>query len=236
MEKALIIIRSALANQLDWAEIKELIAEAAENGDPVASRIKSLNLDINQMSMWLSNPYAFLDEQSDGENSDLSDKDSSEEGKQKVRFADANDAPLVVELDIDLTAQANARKYYDQKRSAATKEHKTLQSKSGAIKSAERRAKQDMRDAYAISRIIKARKVFWFEKFLWFISSENYLVIAGRDQTQNELIVKRYLKNNDVYVHAEIQGASSVIIKNPDTTGQIPIPPKTLNEARQMAV
>ena len=236
VEKALIIIRSALANQLDWAEIKELIAEAAENGDPVASRIKSLNLDINQMSMWLSNPYAFLDEQSDGENSDSSDKDSSEEGKQKVRFADANDAPLVVELDIDLTAQANARKYYDQKRSAATKEHKTLQSKSGAIKSAERRAKQDMRDANAISRIIKARKVFWFEKFLWFISSENYLVIAGRDQTQNELIVKRYLKNNDVYVHAEIQGASSVIIKNPDTTGQIPIPPKTLNEAGQMAV
>lgn len=33
-----------------------------------------------------------------------------------------------------------------------------------------------------------------FEKFLWFISSENYLVIAGRDQQQNELIVKRYLK------------------------------------------
>lgn len=33
-----------------------------------------------------------------------------------------------------------------------------------------------------------------FEKFLWFISSENYLVIAGRDQQQNELIVKRYLR------------------------------------------
>ena len=33
-----------------------------------------------------------------------------------------------------------------------------------------------------------------FEKFLWFISSENYLVIAGRDQQQNEMIVKRYLR------------------------------------------
>ena len=75
-----------------------------------------------------------------------------------------------------------------------------------------------------------------FEKFLWFISSENYLVIAGRDQTQNEMIVKRYLRNHDVYVHAEVQGASSVIIKNPDTSGQTPIPPKTLNEAGQMAV
>ena len=33
-----------------------------------------------------------------------------------------------------------------------------------------------------------------FEKFMWFISSENYLLIAGRDQQQNELLVKRYLR------------------------------------------
>lgn len=32
-----------------------------------------------------------------------------------------------------------------------------------------------------------------FEKFYWFISSENYLVIAGRDQGQNEMVVKKYL-------------------------------------------
>ena len=35
-----------------------------------------------------------------------------------------------------------------------------------------------------------------FEKFLWFISSENFLVIGGRDQQQNELIVKRYMKQS----------------------------------------
>lgn len=42
-----------------------------------------------------------------------------------------------------------------------------------------------------------------FEKFLWFISSENYLVIAGRDQQQNEMIVKRYLRaGNRTYTNA----------------------------------
>ena len=35
---------------------------------------------------------------------------------------------------------------------------------------------------------------FRFEKFLWFITSENFLVVGGRDQQQNELIVKRYMK------------------------------------------
>ena len=63
--------------------------------------------------------------------------------------------------------------------------------------------------------------------------SENYLVIGGRDQQQNELIVKRYLRPGDLYVHADLHGASSCIIKNP--SGE-PVPPKTLNEAGTMAI
>ena len=114
VEKALIVIRSALANQLDWDEIKELITEAAENGDPVVSRIKNLKLDINQMTMLLTNPYSFLDQQSNEDLSDSSEDDNSE-------------TSLLVDLDIDLTAQANARKYYDKKRFAASKETKTVQ-------------------------------------------------------------------------------------------------------------
>ena len=61
------------------------------------------------------------------------------------------------------------------------------------------------------------RKQMWFEKFFWFISSENYLVIAGKDAQQNETIVKKYLKDGDVYVHADIHGASSCIGKNANT-------------------
>ena len=90
--------------------------------------------------------------------------------------------------------QANARKFYHQKKSAATKERKTVESESVAIKSAEKKTKQTLKEAAAITNINKARKVFWFEKFFWFISSENYLVIAGRDMQQNELIVKKYMR------------------------------------------
>ncbi|GFO00472.1 nuclear export mediator factor nemf, partial [Plakobranchus ocellatus] len=72
-----------------------------------------------------------------------------------------------------------------------------------------------------------------FEKFLWFISSENYLVIGGRDQQQNEMVVKKYLHAGDLYVHADLHGASSCIVKNP---GGDPVPPKTLNEAGTMAI
>ena len=63
--------------------------------------------------------------------------------------------------------------------------------------------------------IREARKAFWFEKFFWFITSENYLVLGGRDAQQNELLVKRYLRKGDAYVHADIHGASTCVVRNP---------------------
>ena len=178
-----------------------------------------LKFDINHFTMLLSDPYSHLDQ--DSENSDSNDGD------------DAVPNEMLVDIDLDLSAQANARKFYHQKKFAAAKEQKTLNSQSTALKSAEKRTKATLKEVAAITNINKARKVFWFEKFFWFISSENYLVLAGRDMQQNELLVKRYMRQGDVYVHADLHGASSVIVKNP--TGD-PVPPKTLNEAGQMAV
>jgi len=49
----------------------------------------------------------------------------------------------------------------------------------------------------------------------------------------NELLVKKYLKKNDIYLHADFHGAASTVIKNPEGS---PIPMTTLSEASQMAV
>jgi len=213
VENATRVVVSAVANQIPWDQIKEIIKEATEKGDPVAGRIKKLKLEMNHIMMMLADQYAHLDEPDDDE--------------------EAQPSELMVEIDLGLSAQANARKYYVQKKSAATKEKKTVESGSVALKSAEKKTKQTLKEMATISNIMKARKVYWFEKFFWFISSENFLVIGGRDAQQNELIVKRYMKPVDVYVHGDLHGASSVVIKNP--TGN-PVPPKTLNEAAQFAV
>ena len=52
-----------------------------------------------------------------------------------------------------------------------------------------------LREVAVTALVTKARKTYWFEKFYWFITTENYLVIAGRDQQQNELIVKRLVQS-----------------------------------------
>ena len=78
------------------------------------------------------------------------------------------------------------------------------------------------------------RRNYWWEKFFWFVSSENYIVVGGRDAQQNEQLVRTHLSPGDVYVHADVEGASCVVIKNPHATR--PVPPLTLAQAGSMVI
>ncbi|MEM4637523.1 MAG: NFACT RNA binding domain-containing protein [Candidatus Woesearchaeota archaeon] len=62
--------------------------------------------------------------------------------------------------------------------------------------------------------IIKKKE--WYEKFRWFFSSDNYLIVGGRDSTSNEILIKKYTEKNDVVFHTELPGSPFVIIKNND--------------------
>lgn len=172
VDRAIMIVKSALANQIDWTEISQIVKEAQSQGDPVASAIKGLKLESNHITMVLCDPYE--------------DSDDEEENRQKK--------PVKIDIDLSLSAYANARKFYVQKKHAAMKETKTIESSGKALKSAEKKTKQTLKDVANAVSINKIRKTYWFEKFLWFISSENYLVIGGRDGQQNEMIVKRYFR------------------------------------------
>lgn len=134
-----------------------------------------------------------------------------------------------VEVDLALSAHANARRWYELKKKQESKQEKTITAHDKAFKAAERKTRLQLSQEKTVATISHMRKVHWFEKFNWFISSENYLVISGRDAQQNEMIVKRYMSKGDLYVHAELHGASSTVIKNhrPDQ----PVPPLTLNQA-----
>ncbi len=81
----------------------------------------------------------------------------------------------------------------------------------------------------------RARKRRWFERYRWFLSSEGAIVIAGRDAASNDLVVRRHLRPGDLYLHADLHGAASVIIKRPDP-GRPAVTEVTIREAAQWAV
>jgi len=53
VDSAILAVRSALANQLSWPDIQNLIKEAEAKGDPVAASIKGFKLEINHITMML---------------------------------------------------------------------------------------------------------------------------------------------------------------------------------------
>jgi predicted ribosome quality control (RQC) complex YloA/Tae2 family protein len=136
-----------------------------------------------------------------------------------------------VTLDIRLSAQNNASRAYDQ---AKKSESKVEGAKKQITKTKEKLEKLEVRVAEPETKRtpVKKRKKRWYEKFRWFISSEGFLVLGGRDVKSNENLAKRQMGANDIFLHASLHGAPYTIIKVPDE----PPGEQTLEEAAQFAV
>ena len=77
----------------------------------------------------------------------------------------------------------------------------------------------------------RVKRKEWFEKFRWFVSSDGFLVVAGRDAVSNEVLIKKHTDDKDVVFHADIVGAPFVVIK---TEGKKPSE-QCLREAAEFA-
>ncbi|EGG13343.1 DUF814 family protein [Cavenderia fasciculata] len=233
VDQCILIIRSGVAASMDWGNLNQLLKEEKKkNPYSVANKIHKLKLDTNQITLSLTDLH--LDDDEDEEDEDEnSDDDSEDEEKKKKNQKKNAKKPVFIDVDISLSAYANARNFYDSKKQSHEKAEKTIQQADFALKAAEKKARQQLSEVKTKSSMQQMRKVFWFEKFHWFISSDNYIVISGKDAQQNELLFKKYLDKDDVYVHADIFGSTSCVIKNPKG-GEIP--PNTLIQAGTMTM
>ena len=142
---------------------------------------------------------------------------------------------MKIDIDITLSAQLNIRKYFEIKKQSNVKEQKTKVAADVAVQQAEKTALRDL-EKHKINMMKtqnKNRKVFWFEKFSWFVTSENYRVIGGKDAHQNETLVKKYMDKGDLFFHCELHGAAVMILKNP--TGGI-VSPMSIEECANFEV
>jgi predicted ribosome quality control (RQC) complex YloA/Tae2 family protein len=217
-------VSKMVSSGVNWDDLKELVMQSKEMGDPVASLICELKLEKNIVTIKLPNP-------------DNSDEDDGSENENDFESEDSNDPkskhPIIIDLNLDQSAYANARTYYDAKKLAVKKGLRTVEASKKGLEIAEQKimkklSKQDSQSA----KITKYRPPFWFEKFLWFVSTENFLCIGARDLTQNEMLLKKYMKNGDVYVNSDMKGACGVLIK----TLEGDVSATTLQQAGTMSV
>lgn len=242
VQEAVTAINSLVAQGMDWVEIGRLIEMEQARHNTVAEIIKlPLKLYENTATLLLTEIQFDDEEDFEGNETDSDVSESGDEDAQKAKpskHARISETKLAIDIDLALSPWSNARQYYDQKKVAAVKEQKTLQSSVLALRSTEKKINADLKKGLKQEKQVlrPVRQQLWFEKFLFFISSENYLILGGRDAQQNEILYKKHLRKGDVYVHADLQGAASIIIKNIHSGSDDPIPPSTLSQAGVLAV
>ncbi|GKY92740.1 hypothetical protein MPSEU_000244000 [Mayamaea pseudoterrestris] len=217
VEKALTVINSALDSGMDWEQLESLVEHEQSNGNPIALLIQKLLLQSDEIVLEL--PSDNLDP--------------------------VHSPKVSVTISLKLSAHANANALFDKYRASKEKAEKTVEASVKALAAAEESAKRQLLEAQKRTKHTSAttkRKPLWFEKFHYFVTSENYLVVGGRDAHQNEQLVKRYLRPGDAYLHADVFGAASCILRAKRTrrsngkTEPIPLSDQALREAGNFTI
>ncbi|HEX3014272.1 MAG TPA: ribosome rescue protein RqcH [Methanobacterium sp.] len=139
----------------------------------------------------------------------------------------------VIMIDAKSEIPENAEVYYEKAKKAKRKisgVNIAIEKTKKEIEKAKNKKEIEMERVTLPQKRVK-KELKWFEKLRWFLSSDGFLVIGGRDANSNEMVVKKYMENNDIYFHSDIHGAPSVIIKSQGKE----IPETTINEAASFA-
>lgn len=200
VDQALQAVREMLQTGSDWGDIWELVKVEQQKGNTIAEHIRSLDLGNEQITLGLPDADTFEDE-------------------------------VLVKIHLSESAWANARRYFDVRKQATDKMDKTEKHAAKAYKSAEAKIKRDLQANLAKhkaqnTKLQSIREPYWFEKFYWSLTSDSTLLIGGRDDMQNEILLRRYFGPSDLLVGSDAPGASLVLIK----TNRDPIP-QTLLQA-----
>eukprot|EP00927_Polykrikos_kofoidii_P009666 TRINITY_DN14043_c0_g1_i1.p1 TRINITY_DN14043_c0_g1~~TRINITY_DN14043_c0_g1_i1.p1 ORF type:complete len:1282 (+),score=339.78 TRINITY_DN14043_c0_g1_i1:203-3847(+) len=209
VDRALAMLNAMVASQIDWGEIWREVKRQQKLGHPIAEHIHSLELERNEFKLLL------------GGNESESDEEE--------------DRPMeVVPLNLNLSSRSNVARLHSFRKETREKASRTQTHAEAAVKQAEKKAQNDLKKFQFKQTIRRVRQTWWFEKFIWFISSENYLVLAGRDAQQTEQLFCRYLGKDDAFIQADVAGARSCFVKNVSVDKEVP--PATLREAGTLAL
>ncbi|AMK14984.1 ribosome rescue protein RqcH [Methanobrevibacter olleyae] len=151
-------------------------------------------------------------------------KDAKKSGMEDLQIFESMD-PLgnislkiddaIIRLDSKKSIPDNAEVYYEKAKKAKRKIKGALiaiENTKHQLADMEAKKEKAMLNIMVPQKRIK-KNLKWYEKLRWFVSTEGILVVCGRDATTNEGVVKKYLEQNDVYLHADIHGAPSVVAK-----------------------
>ena len=133
-----------------------------------------------------------------------------------------------IKLDTTKSLEQNAGIFFEKSKKAKKKLKGAKIALENTVKKLEKAKKQQIKEIKQVKQKQKIKKE-WYEKFRWFVSSEGFLCIGGRDAATNEILIKKHTEKDDIVFHTSMSGSPFFVVK---TQGKKPGEP-TLNEAAQ---
>jgi len=133
---------------------------------------------------------------------------------------------MQLSLDTTKSLEDNANIYFEKSKKAKLK----LEGLKKAIEISKKKIKEIENKEikrHNPHKYIEPPEKKWYMKFHWFISSEGFLCIGGRDATTNEIIIKKHIDEGDLVFHTDLVGSPFFVIKAEGKT----ISKQTIEEA-----
>ena len=193
------------------------IEESQHKGETIYSNYTTIENIVNVVNQARSKDYSFKE-------IGKILKKAKKDGMAEAQIYESIDKLGVLTLKIDetsiiidpkLTIPENAENYYEKAKKAKRKTKGALIAIENTKKQLEDiKSKKDIAmENISVPKKRVKKNLKWYEKLRWFLSSDGHLIVGGRDANSNESIVKKYLDPKDIYLHADIHGASSIAIK-----------------------
>ena len=193
------------------------IEESQHKGETIYSNYTTIENIVNVVNQARSKDYSFKE-------IGKILKKAKKDGMAEAQIYESIDKLGVLTLNIDetsiiidpkLTIPENAENYYEKAKKAKRKTKGALIAIENTKKQLEDiKSKKDIAmENISVPKKRVKKNLKWYEKLRWFLSSDGHLIVGGRDANSNESIVKKYLDPKDIYLHADIHGASSIAIK-----------------------
>lgn len=193
------------------------IETSQHKGELIYSNYTSIENIINVVNSAISKEYSFKE-------IGKILKKAKEDGMAEAQIFESIDKMGILTLKIEdtsiiidpkLSIPENAESYYEKAKKAKKKTKGAIIAIENTKKQLEEiKSKKELAmENISIPKKREKKNLKWYEKLRWFITSDNTLVIAGRDAGTNEAVVKKHLDNKDIYLHADIHGASSTVVK-----------------------
>ena len=138
----------------------------------------------------------------------------------KKKIVEVSLPGLTLEIDTSISLFKNASIWYERAKAFKRKREgveRAIEETMTKLKQAQEQARARevavAKGAIPEKRAVRTDKKEWYERFRWFVTSEGVLVIAGKDATTNEMLVKKYMDKNDLFCHTQASGAPVVIAK-----------------------